>query len=148
MILGSSTRHASEKEDDRVKRIKRAQPIRVLLIEVPQLLSDIIKGIISSYEDINIVGEITIPDGLFRAASTARADVIVLHNAAVSTDNCYELLYRRPRLKILAITADGRQGLLYELQPSVQAFGEMSAENFIAAIRSGTSVAGRAVTAQ
>jgi hypothetical protein len=98
-----------------------------------------IKGIIVWIEDMQIVGETITRAGIFRAAAAARADVVILSGEDVSPENYYQVLYRRPRLKIFAISADGRRGSLYELRPRVKAIGDISAESLIAAIRGGTS---------
>ena len=109
-------------------------------MNMPKLLSDMIKGILVSRDDMHIVGEVITRARIFRAAAAARADVIILSDEDVSTDDCYRALCRRPRLKILALSADGRLGSLYELQPRVNPIGDISAENLIAAIRGGTSI--------
>jgi chemotaxis response regulator CheB len=126
-------------KDEQVKSVRRTKPIRVLLINMPTLLFDMIKGIIVWIEDMQIVGETITRAGIFRAAAAARADVVILSGEDVSPENYYQVLYRRPRLKIFAISADGRRGSLYELRPRVKAIGDISAESLIAAIRGGTS---------
>ena len=100
------------------------------------MLVDIIKDITSSHEDIAVIGELTHRDDLTQTAIRTRADVIVVGKAAGSgRDDYRELLLRRPRLKILAITADGRRGFLHELQPRVVPLGEVSPNSLIDAIR-------------
>jgi len=111
-------------------------------MNMPALLSDMMKGIINACEDLNIIEETETKAGIFRAAYTARADVLILGNAEALIGDFHEVLYRRPRLKIFAISVDGRRGSLYELQPRVEAIGDLSAENLIAAIRGGTSTVG------
>jgi hypothetical protein len=111
-------------------------------MNMPKLLYDMVKGILVSCDDMHIVGEAVTRAGIFRAAAAARADVVILSDEDVLTDDCYQVLYRRPRLKIFALSADGRLGSLYELQPHVNPIGDISAENLIAAIRGGTSLAG------
>jgi hypothetical protein len=107
-----------------------------------------IRGIISSGDSMRVVGEGVSQNGLLRAASVMSADVVIIGKADVSTENCCELLYRRPRLKIIAISADGRDGLLYELHPRVQAIEDISADSLIAAIQSATSVSSKPVFQQ
>jgi DNA-binding NarL/FixJ family response regulator len=100
------------------------------------MLTDIVKDIIASHEDIDVISEIARQDELLHTAIRTRADVIVLGEAAASDRDDYrELLYRRPQLKILAITADGRRGFLHELQPRVMSLGEVSPASLIEAIR-------------
>jgi hypothetical protein len=117
-------------------------------MNMPTLLFDMIKGIIDSCEDLYIVEETVTQVGISHSAYEARADVVILSNTEALIDDFYEVLYRRPRLKILAISVDGRRGSLYELQPRVKAIGDISAESLIAAIRGRTSIAGKAVAQQ
>ena len=49
------------------------------------------------------------------------------------------LLYERPRLKILTISADGRYGFLHKLMPEVMPLGEVSPGVLVEAIRSTSS---------
>lgn len=119
-----------------VERTPRLTSIRVLLAGMPRILVGIVKDIIISHEGIDVAGEIDGHRGLLEAAIRTQADVVVLREPAGSTSEIYrELLYGRPQLKILAITADGRRGFLHDLQPRVVALGEMSSTTLIDTIR-------------
>jgi DNA-binding NarL/FixJ family response regulator len=107
------------------------------------MLVDIVKDVIASDEDIDVAGEVEGHTGLLEAAIRTQADVVVLREPADSASEVYsELLYGRPRLKILAITADGRRGFLHDLQPRVVALGEMSSTSLVDAIRAASRAAG------
>lgn len=100
------------------------------------MLVDIVKSIIASHEDIKVIGELAGRDELLEAATRTQADVLVLGKTATGDNDDYcTLLYGRPQLKILAITADGRRGFLHELQPRVMSLGEVSPASLIDAIR-------------
>ena len=133
---------ASDGKDEQVKRVTPTKPVRVLPMNIPKLLFDLIKGIIVSSEDLHFVGEAMKGTGILRAAAATKADVIILSDKDTSADNCYRILQRRPRLKIIAISADGRRGFLYELRPRAKTIRDLSAESLIAAIRGGTSFGG------
>jgi hypothetical protein len=105
---------------------------------MPQLLLDMVKRIIASCDDMVVVTEPILQLGMYRAAAAAKADVVILGNGGLSITNCLKLLYRRPRLKVFAIAADGRHGSLYELKLRVKYIADISAESLIAAIRSRT----------
>lgn len=126
-----------------MRRATRIKPVRVLLMSMPQLLSDMITGIIGSCRDMELVGDAPVRGEMLPAAVAMRADVIILREENVSTEDCAQALYQRPRLKILVISYDGRRGSLYELRPCVAAIKEISAESLIAAIRGRRSMAGR-----
>lgn len=116
-------------------------PIRVLLADMPRMMRDIIRDITSSHKDIDVIAELAQRDELIEAAIRTRADVVVVGKVTGSGQDEYrDLLRKRPRLKILAISADGRRGFLHELQPRVIPLGEVSPDSLIEAIR-GTSAA-------
>jgi hypothetical protein len=109
------------------------------------MLADIVKNIIAPERDIDVAGEIAGHGGLLQEAARVQADFIVLGGTLASEDDDYrELLYGRPRMKILAITADGRRGFLHELQPRALALGEISSTSLIDAIRRASQTAGAA----
>lgn len=139
---------ASDAKDEQVKRVTPPKPIRVLPMNIPNLLFDMIKRIVLSTEDLRFVGEPTKWTGILRAAAATKADVIILSDKDMSADNCYRVLHRRPHLKIIAISADGRRGSLYELRPRAKAIRDLSAENLIAAIRGGASFGGGSAVAR
>jgi DNA-binding NarL/FixJ family response regulator len=100
------------------------------------MLMDIVKDIIADEEDIALVGEVADRTSLVQAATHTRADVVVLGRAGPGGNDDYrDLLYRRPRMKVLAIAADGRRAFLHELQPRVVALGEISPTSLVEAIR-------------
>jgi hypothetical protein len=100
------------------------------------MLMEIIKNIVVSQDDFDLAGEIVGRGGLLQAATDLQADVIVLGApAATEPEDYQDLLYGRPRLKIIAIAADGREAILHELQPLVIPLGEVAPASLIAAIR-------------
>jgi hypothetical protein len=113
-----------------------AKPVRVLIMNMPQLLLDMVKRIIASCDDMIVVTEPILRLGMYRAAAVANADVVILGNGSPSIT--LKLLYKRPHLKVFAIAANGRHGSLYELKPRVKHIADISAESLIAAIRSRT----------
>ena len=138
MTLGSPMPGLGEPDGERGSKTRK---VRILLAEMPRMLIDIIKGIIATQRDFVVVGEISVQDGLLRTAIDKRVDVIIVSALTTNkTENYSDLLYRRQRMKIIAIAADGRQALLHVLQPHAIPVGEVSAASLIAAIR-GTSPA-------
>jgi hypothetical protein len=113
-------------------------PIRVLLAEMPRMLMDIIRDITAAHEDIDVIGELAGHADLAGTAARTGADVVVVGKTAESRDEDYgEVLRRRPQLRILAISADGRRGFLHELQPRIVPLGELSPGSLVDAIRGG-----------
>jgi hypothetical protein len=100
------------------------------------MLMDIVKNIVVSQVDFDLVGEITGAEALQNAAGEVQADVIVLGALGTSESIAYEdLLFSRPRMKVVAITAGGREAVLHELQPRTVRLGEIAPATLIAAIR-------------
>jgi hypothetical protein len=119
-----------------VGKTQRAQKIRVLLAYMSPMLIDIIKGIIASEKDLILAGQVSIHNELLRASVDQRADVVIVGPLpAAETQDYRAFLYRRPRMKIIAIAAGGRHALLHELQPRVIPLDEVSPASLIAAIR-------------
>jgi DNA-binding NarL/FixJ family response regulator len=100
------------------------------------MLMDIVKTIVVSQDDFDLAGEIIGRDGVIQAAKDAQADVIVLR-ALVATEikGYHDLLYDRPRMKIISIAIDGRDAIVHELQPHLIALGEVAPDSLVAAIR-------------
>lgn len=99
------------------------------------MLIDIVKDIIASHEDIEVAGEIANGGAVLPAAVSVQAEIIILGKTAGGDGDDYdEILYSRPQLKILAITADGRRGFLHEMAPHVVPLGELSPASLIDAI--------------
>jgi hypothetical protein len=113
------------------------------------MLMDIVENIVVSQDDFDLAGKVTDRDGLLQAATDMQADVIVLGAlAATEAKDYHDLLYGRPRMKIIAISTDGRDAFLHELQPHLIPVGEVAPASLIAAIRSARHSGGASPTAR
>jgi hypothetical protein len=102
---------------------------------MPALLLDILHHIVESAPDMTIVGQIA-GDDLAGAAKRLRADAILVGEDATRDSREYtELLLSRPRLKVLVIANEGKNGTLLEMRPQHIPLGEISAETLRDAIR-------------
>jgi chemotaxis response regulator CheB len=109
--------------------------IRVLLARMPALLRDILHHVVESAPDMTIVGQITDSD-LAGAAKRLRADaILVAEDTREGAGEYTQLLLRRPKLKVLAIGNEGRNGTLHEMRPQHIPLPEISAETIRDAIR-------------
>ena len=109
--------------------------IRVLFAHMPKLLLDIVRKVVESAPDMTVAGE-TADRELAPAAKRLRADVVLVAQGAGQSDSDYvTLLRKRPSLKVLAITGDGKSGTLHEMRPYRIPLGEMSADTLRDAIR-------------
>jgi hypothetical protein len=104
---------------------------------MPRILMDMVKNIVVSQDDFTLAGEMISRDGLVRAAADGRADVVVLRALATTEAGEYrDLLYSRPRMKIIVIAEDGRDAVLHELEPHLIPLADVAPASLIAAIRS------------
>jgi hypothetical protein len=106
------------------------ESIRVLLVGLPRMLRDIVNGLVSVEPDLEIVGEFGDGEAELDAIEAARASVVIAGAQA-------PLLARRlvDRVRVLGVSADGRDGVVYELRPQARVLGEMSPATLLAAVR-------------
>src|SRR3712207_1789153 len=108
----------------------------MLIAEMPKLMRDIIVDTVLPEPDIEIVGEVAGGDDLLQLAGRTRPDVVI--RALDRADLLSEfdrLLYTYPETRVLAVTTNGRQAILYELRPQQVPLGEASPHGLLAAIR-------------
>ena len=97
---------------------------------------DIVKNILACQEGIVIVGEAPHYAEMAKAVMAAKANVVVTNEAHMTEVGRYrDLLYRRPRLRIVALTTGGRQAQVHELQPHVATIVELSPTSLVSAIK-------------
>jgi DNA-binding NarL/FixJ family response regulator len=110
--------------------------IRIVLADLPQMLRSIIRDILLSEPDMEIVGELPgqaeLPAMVERTGATF---VIVRQTGLVPPAIFQDLLAAQPPTRVLAIADEGRGAVLYELQPRRIPIGELSAARLVAAIR-------------
>jgi hypothetical protein len=103
---------------------------------MPKMLLDILSHIVAAEPEMVIVGWVNDDEDLAAAAQRTRADVILVGQTAEDERVKYaSLLLQRPRVRVVAISGDGRTGLLYELRAQRISLGEMSADALRRAIR-------------
>jgi DNA-binding NarL/FixJ family response regulator len=106
---------------------------RILLVEMPHMLRDIVVGVLADQPDMEVVGEETAMNGLPETVVDAGADVVVIGRDDPSLART--LLERVPRLRVLAVTAGGHDSWLYELLPHRVPLGEISPKRLVEEIR-------------
>ena len=106
---------------------------RVLLFAIPPLLRDILDQLLSDVPGVDLVIAAT-EGSMSGAAIVGEADVVIADESVASPDAVCALLERRPRTRALAVSHDGRTGVLYELRPQRRAIGELSIESLLAGI--------------
>jgi hypothetical protein len=92
------------------------------------LLRDIVERVVAPEPDLQVVGAVEGLDTLAGEVERTDADVVILglrdERLLGSLD---ALLYAHARLRILAVTGEGRTALLYELRPHRMPIGAVPA---------------------
>jgi len=110
------------------------EPTRIAVVG-RGLALDIVGELASRERDLSIVKRLRAAEGPLRAQALGDAQVVVTNLDEATRVNVFALLEARPRLRVLAISADGGEGCLYELRPHERLLGEVSQETVLAAIR-------------
>ncbi len=112
------------------------QRIRILLVEMPRLLSDIIAETVKSQYDMELVGELANRAGLLAAVDRMGVDVVVVRvNDSELPFEFESLLATHSFIRVLGVAEDGRRSFLYELRPQMTLLGEVSPLELVEAIR-------------
>lgn len=107
---------------------------RIVLVAMPRMLSDIIRGLVACDPACEVVADLG-PHASEAEVSACEADVVMVGGGASTPEE--ELLYARPRTRVLAVRDDGRTGVLVELVPHSRDLGELSADTLIRALCAG-----------
>lgn len=113
------------------------QPVRILLIDMPLMLRDIIGSALRAEPDMVVVGEL--PDTAADLDDVDSRDARVLifgtRKEPAKGVTALDLVERRRDTVALAVSADGRRSVLYELRPCEVELGELSSERLVQTIR-------------
>jgi DNA-binding NarL/FixJ family response regulator len=107
-------------------------PIRILLVDMTPMLLEIIREVLRSEPDLEIVGALPGDASLREAIDERNAEVLVAGAEQLGLPETWlDLIRERPRVKVVGLLARGRQGAV--LRP----FGQLSLENLLDVIRNG-----------
>ena len=105
------------------------EPIDVVLIDVPRMLSDIVTNVVAPQPDLRLVERTA-------GEPVPEADVAV---ACVDDGELpprlAELLCGHPCMRVLALSEEGRHAFVYELRPFRNELTDVSPASLLAAIR-------------
>ena len=111
---------------------------RVLLIDMPRLLRDMLARAIDAQPDMYVVGEEGHPSAIKRAVRETDPEFVVvgLEHAELPAE-CQLFLRKRATPRLLGIEAFDGRAFLYELQPERERIGEASItpDELVSAIR-------------
>jgi DNA-binding NarL/FixJ family response regulator len=109
--------------------------VRVLLVDVPTLLRQILEEAITRHPDLELVPQAAAATGTSPNERPTLDAVIVGADAAQAPDQASALLDRWPRAQVVMLTAAGRDAALYELRPHRTQLGKLSPVEALQAIR-------------
>jgi hypothetical protein len=109
------------------------EQIRIVLVDMPRLLRDIVRTAATD-ERLRVVREYERPVDLLEAVERDGARVVVAGAATHGVEGVGRLLTAHPEVKVLAIGEDGRDTALWELRPHQRRLGELSPAALRAAI--------------
>ena len=116
--------------------LARSTPlIRVALVVEPPVLRDVLREILASAPDVELVSPAS-PAPPAGVAGNGAAEVVILTAPHPENELIPALmLFQEPRSRVLALSGDARQAFLYELRPHRTALGELSRERLLEAVR-------------
>jgi hypothetical protein len=106
----------------------------VVLVGLQGIMGEIVRDALRG-RPIDIVGDIDDEARLDATVDLAAADCVVWLISR-SDPPAVELLYRHPRLKIVALEHDGKQAFLHELRPVRTPLGELSPDRLAEVVES------------
>ena len=109
--------------------------IRILLVELPQMLRDLVKALFAGRHEVEFVGEIERADELLPALAETEANVVLVgvREEALSPGEA-RLLVEPPHVRVLTIRNDGRRGDLYRIDAVRVPIEELSADALLGAV--------------
>ena len=114
-----------------------AQPIRVLIVDMPKLLREIVGRALEDEPRVEVVGVLPASADLAEATCRLRAAVLVMgEDHPDARDPWLTSSGRRSVPKLLSVAADGRHSSLSELRPHRVALGELSPDALVGAVLS------------
>jgi DNA-binding NarL/FixJ family response regulator len=113
----------------------RSNRIRVVLVDMPQMLREIISELVAHERDLQIVGEFDDEHAALKAIDRREVAVVITSLKQSGHPGAALMLRKRPQLRVLAVSADGRASSLFEYLPHERMLGQISPGTVIAAIR-------------
>ena len=116
-------------------------PIRVVLADMPRLLSDIVSTVLDGAPDVQLRRTTSVVPFVLGDVAD-HADVVILAEEETPMDHYAQLLFAHPTLRVVAISGDGRDATVYDLRPHRQALGELSSDTLLRAVRTRSTAHG------
>jgi DNA-binding NarL/FixJ family response regulator len=110
------------------------EPVRVLLLELPQLLRDILEHALQAHGGCELLGDTRRAFAMAFEPATA-PDVVILGLTAAEDFSIVPALFARwPQAQVMTVTQAGNDAAVYELRPRRRSLGQMSPHEIVAAL--------------
>jgi hypothetical protein len=112
-----------------------SSPVRVLLLELPQLLRGILEHAVQRRRDCELLTDRTRAFPALPGFDQA-PDIVILGLTAAQDATLVPALFARwPQASVMTVLEAGDDAALYELRPRRQAMGQMSPDEIVEALR-------------
>jgi hypothetical protein len=109
-------------------------PVRVVLVDMPLLLREVISGIVASEPRLDLVAEIGELARLGPVIDECDPGFVIGGDELLGDAEATAVLRRCPSARVLTVTSDGARSFLFELAPTRRAMGEISSRGLIEVI--------------
>ena len=109
------------------------EPIRILLVDIPHLLCEIVESMVADEPDLVLVDHSDPPSELLEEVERSDADFVLVGAAESTSRHIPAVLADRPHLRAVAVVDHGRRGVLYELRRA--RLNELSRETLLDIVR-------------
>jgi DNA-binding NarL/FixJ family response regulator len=107
--------------------------IRIVLIDMPPLLRDVVRNAIAGEPDLDVVSERSVAE-LGEAVEEDAPDFVIV-GTDVASANVRAVVRPRGGVRALELHSDGKESVLYELRPHRVSLGEISSDTLLRTIR-------------
>ena len=109
---------------------------RILMAEMPRMMRDIVTAIVSSEGDMSVVGFCDDKSDVLAETRRTGANIVMFELLAEDLAPPYvELMYAKPRTRLVGVRVDGGSAQCYELRPSRHEVLDVSGNGLLDLIR-------------
>jgi hypothetical protein len=107
------------------------EPVRIVIIDVPRLLQDVVTRILCTLPGVEVTFTQGDTNSLAETVAKNDARIAIVGAARYAPADVRDTLLLHPLTKVLAVVGDGSNATLYELRPYVIELGEVSPERLV-----------------
>jgi DNA-binding NarL/FixJ family response regulator len=108
---------------------------RIVLIDMSPLLREIVRGVLTSEPDLEVVAEHEAGIDVRDAVAREGADFVIVGTDSAAESCMRSVVGAEPGVRALEVRSDGRECVLYELRPHRVPLGEISPATLLSTIR-------------